>query len=54
MYCKVEHMIDELREGIGQPDLFHHVQEVVRDWPGANERMASMREYFSGMAEAAN
>ena len=53
VFCKVEHMIDELREGIGQPDLFHHVQEVARDWPGAKERMASMREYFAGMAEAA-
>ena len=53
-YCKVEHMIDELREGIGQPNLFSDVQEVVREWPGAKERMASMREYFSGLAEAAS
>ena len=52
VYCKVEHMIEDLREGVGQPDLFNNVQEVARDWPGAKERMASMREYFSGMAEA--
>ena len=54
MYCKVEHFIDELREGVGQPDLLQHVQQVVDDWPGAKERMASMREYFGGMAAAAS
>ena len=49
-YCKVEHMIDEIREGLGQPDLFKHVQEVANDWPGSKERMAGMREFFAGMA----
>ena len=53
-YCKVEHMIDEIREGVGQPDLFQYVQQVVDDWPGAKERMAGMREYFSGLAAAAS
>ena len=47
-------MIDELREAVGQPEMFKHVQEVVADWPGAKERMAGMREYFSGMAAAAS
>ena len=53
-YCKVEHMIDEIREGVGQPGLFEYVQQVVDDWPGAKERMAGMREYFSGLAAAAS
>ena len=52
-YCKVEHMIDEIREGAGQPALFEYVQQVVDDWPGAKERMAGMREYFAGAAAAA-
>jgi len=47
-YCKVEHMIDELRECAGQPGLFQYVQEVVDDWSGAKEGMAGMREYFLG------
>jgi hypothetical protein len=44
-YCKVEHMIDELREGVGQPSLCQYVQQAVDDWSGAKERMAGMREY---------
>jgi hypothetical protein len=50
VYCKVEHMIDELREKAGQPLLFKYVQEVASDWPGAPERMAAMRQYFAAMA----
>ncbi len=53
-YCKVEHFIDELREAIGQPGLFEYVQQVADDWPGAKDRMASMREYFSGLAAEAS
>lgn len=52
VFCKVEHMIDEVREGLGQPSLFKHVQEVAADWPGAQERMVGMREYFQRMAAA--
>ena len=53
LYCKVEHMIDEVRESIGNPDLLANVQQVADDWPGAKERMAGMREFFSGMAAEA-
>ena len=51
-YCKVEHMIDDVRAGLGQPGLFKHVEQVAADWPSAKDRMASMREYFLGMAAA--
>jgi hypothetical protein len=51
-YCKVNHMIDEVREGLGQPGLLKNVEEVAADWPGAEERMAQMREYFAGLATA--
>ncbi len=54
LYCKVEHMIDELREGVGQPGLLKYVQEVADEWPGGKDRMAGMREYFSGLAAAAS
>ena len=45
-YCKVEHMIDELREKINQPGLLLNVQKVVDEWPGSQERMAHLREYL--------
>jgi hypothetical protein len=54
LYCKVEHMIDELREGVGQPTLLKYVQEVANEWPGAKDRMAGIREYFSGLAAASS
>ena len=50
VYCKFEHMIDELRETYGQPTLFKNVEAVAADWPGAKERMAAMREYFADRA----
>lgn len=53
VYCKVEHMIDELREGLGQPTFFKNVEKVAADWPGAKERMAGMRSYFHEMAASA-
>jgi len=49
-YCKVEHMIDEVREGLGQPSLLKNVQAVAADWPGAQERMAGIRTYFHDLA----
>ena len=52
VYCKVEHMIHELREGLGQPGLLTYVEQVAADWPDAEERMAGMREYFAGVAVA--
>jgi hypothetical protein len=54
LYCKVEPMIDELREATGQPGLLKYVQAVADEWPGAKERMTGMREYFSGLAAAAS
>ena len=54
LYSKVEHMIDELREGVGQPGMLKYVQEVADGWPGAKDRMAGIREYFAGLAAAAS
>ncbi len=54
LYCKVELMIDELRESVGNPGLLKYVQAVADEWPGAKDRMAGMREYFSGLAAAAS
>ena len=48
-YCKVEHIIEELREKIQQPGLLLNVQKVVDEWPGAQERMAHLREYLKGI-----
>ena len=52
IYCKLEHMIDEVREHFGQPTLLKNVQAVADEWPGAQERMASMREYFANAAQS--
>lgn len=51
VYCKVEHMIDEIRETFGQTTLLKHVEAVAADWPGASERMTGMREYFLALAK---
>ena len=50
-YCKVEHMLAEIREHTGQAGLLGHVEQVAAEWPGAKERMVGMREYFAGLAE---
>ena len=50
VYCKVEHMIDELRE-VQNPSLYRNIEQVVADWPGAEEIMGRFREYFKRMAE---
>ena len=52
-YCKVEHMLAEVREHTGQTGLLGHVEQVAAEWPGAKERMAGMREYFAAMADGA-
>ena len=51
-YCKMNHIIDEVRESTGQTGLFKNVEEVAADWPGAEERLEMMREYFWGLAAA--
>jgi len=53
VFCKVEHMIEELRADTGQLGLLKYVEEVAAEWPAAQERMASMREYFSALAAGA-
>ena len=50
VYCKVEHMIDELRE-VQKPFLFKHIENVAADWPMAEQMMGRMREYFKGLEE---
>ncbi|MCH2475193.1 MAG: hypothetical protein MK243_04660 [Gemmatimonadetes bacterium] len=50
VYCKVEHMIDELRE-VQKPFPYRHIEQVVADWPGAEQVMGRFREYFKSLAE---
>ena len=52
-YCKVEHMLAEVREHTGQTGLLGHVEQVAAEWPDAKERMAGMREYFAALADGA-
>ena len=51
VFCKFEHMIDEVREHFGQPGLLKNVEAVAAEWPGAKERMAGMREYFANAGQ---
>ena len=50
-FCKVEHMLAEVREHTGQAGLLEHVEQVAAEWPGAKERMTGMREYFSALSD---
>ena len=50
-FCKVEHMLDEIREHTGQAEFLGNVEKVAAEWPGAKERMAGMREYFASLPE---
>ncbi len=50
-YCKVEHMLAEVREHTGQAGLLGNVEQVAAEWPGAKEMMVGMREYFAGLSE---
>ena len=52
-YCKVEHILADIRESTGQTGLLGNVEQVADEWPGAKERMAGMREYFAGLAASA-
>ena len=49
-FCKVEHMLDEVREVTGQTGMLRNVASVAADWPGAGARMKGIREYFAGLA----
>ena len=51
VFCKLEHMIDEVREHFGQPMLLKNVEAVAAEWPGAKERMTGMREYFASASQ---
>ena len=50
-FCKVEHILAEVRENTGQTGLLANVEQVADAWPEAKERMAGMREYFAGLAD---
>ena len=50
-FCKVEHMLAEVRELTGQAGLLGNVEQVASEWPGAKERMVGIREYFAALSE---
>jgi len=50
MFCKVEHMLEEVRTAAGQPSLLQNVEKVASEWPGAAERMAALRQFFTEQA----
>jgi len=49
-FCKVEHLLDEMREMVGTPDYLKNLRAMTDDWPGATEKMAHLRELFRGFA----
>ena len=51
VFCKLEHMIDDLRESSGFRPRLTNVEAVAADWPGSKERMVAMREYLADMAQ---
>lgn len=52
VFCKLEHMLDELREGSGFRPRLTNVEAVAADWPGSKERMVGMREYLADKAQS--
>ena len=52
VFCKLEHMIDDLRESSGFRPRLTNVEAVAADWPGSKERMVAMREYLADMAQS--
>lgn len=48
-FCKIEHLLDELREATDMENYAQHMRKVADEWPGAAEAMASMREQFAAM-----
>ncbi len=50
VFCKVEHLLDDLRELVGTPDYLKNLRKLADGWPGAAERMAHLREMFRELA----
>jgi len=50
VFCKVEHLLDDLREMVGTPDYLKNLRKVADGWPGSAEKMAHLREMFRGLA----
>lgn len=51
-FCKVEHLLDDIREQSENPTFLAQTVAVAESWPGSKERMTGMRERFGQMAEA--
>ena len=50
VFCKVEHLLNDLRELVGTPDYLKNLRKVTDGWPGSAEKMAYLREMFRGLA----
>jgi hypothetical protein len=53
VFAKLEPYLPAIRERNQNPDVGHHLENVVRDMPGALERGVLLREGFRRVAEAA-
>ncbi len=49
VFCKVEHLLDDIRELVGTPDYLKNLRKVADGWPGSAERMVQLREMFRGL-----
>ena len=49
-FCKVEPFLEQIREQY--PDYLRHLQEVARQFPDAEHRLAQMRERMAAAREA--
>ena len=44
VYAKLEPFIPTLREEMGNPNLFSHLEKVIKDCPGYEAKLATIRE----------
>ena len=49
-FCKVAHMLDDIRERVGTADYLKNRRKLADGWPGAAEKMEHLRDLFRGLA----
>jgi len=47
VYCRIRPYLAELREKFERPDFLGHLEKVIMDQPGAEERLAKMEAWIS-------
>ena len=52
VFAKIEPFLTQIRQQRNAPDFLQHMEQVVRETPGAVDRLPLIREQFRAMAQA--